>query len=282
MTLAGLVVIRDAPGRVLSVARREIRRAGWLGFLNVLAFRLFSRVCLRAKDERWKRAQLARLRSRYPAHLADVPRLSVANPNTDAVKAFLDRLSPDVLIARCKFILKPDIFERARAGAFALHPGICPEYRNAHGCFWALANRDLDRVGMTLLKIDKGVDTGPVYLHARCDFDEATESHTVIQYRAVLENLDAIGRTLIAIGNGSNPAVVPTAGRMSATWGQPGLTDYWRWKRTARKRKQGRERAGSGRGAPATRHIKPRSGAGHRGPASGAAGAGRGAPATRP
>ena len=39
-------------------------------------------------------------------------------------------------------------------GTFVMHPGICPEYRNAHGCFWALANRDLARVGMTLLRAD--------------------------------------------------------------------------------------------------------------------------------
>jgi folate-dependent phosphoribosylglycinamide formyltransferase PurN len=264
MTLAGLVVITDAPGRVLSVARREIRRVGWLGFLDVLAFRLFSRVFLRAKDETWKCEQLERLRARYPANLADVPRVVVTNPNTEEVKTFLERLSPDVLIARCKFILKPGIFERARVGAFALHPGICPEYRNAHGCFWALANRDLDRVGMTLLKIDKGVDTGAVYLHAGCEFDEATESHTVIQYRVVLDNLDAIGRTLTGICDGSNPAVVPTSGRKSATWGQPRLTDYVRWKRAASGRQPPREAA---RGAW--------------GPASEATGAGRGAPATK-
>jgi folate-dependent phosphoribosylglycinamide formyltransferase PurN len=242
MMLTGLVVITDAPGRVLSVARREIRRVGWLGFLDVLAFRLFARLFLRAKDEIWKRDQLARLRARYPADLVDVPRVVVTNPNAEDVRTFLERLSPDVLIARCKFILKPAIFERARTGAFALHPGICPEYRNAHGCFWALVNRDLDRVGMTLLKIDKGVDTGPVYLHAGCDFDEATESHSVIQYRVVLENLDTIGRTLIAICNGSNPAHVSTAGRKSTTWGQPRLTDYLRWKRAARKQR-GREAA---------------------------------------
>ena len=66
-----------------------------------------------------------------------------------------------------------------------LHPGICPEYRNAHGCFWALARRDLERVGMTLLRVDPGIDTGPVFLHGTYDFDEVEESHAVIQYRAV-------------------------------------------------------------------------------------------------
>ena len=50
-------------------------------------------------------------------------------------------------------------------GHSSMHPGICPEYRNSHGCFWALARRDLDHVGATLLQIDEGSDTGPVYAY---------------------------------------------------------------------------------------------------------------------
>src|SRR5678809_621983 len=84
------------------------------------------------------------------------------------------------------------IRDRPRVGTFVLHPGICPEYRNAHGCFWALANRDLGNVGMSLLKIDAGVDTGPVYGYYRCDFDEKSETHVVIQERVVFDNLDEL------------------------------------------------------------------------------------------
>jgi methionyl-tRNA formyltransferase len=142
-------------------------------------------------------------------------------------------LAPDLIIARCKFLLKPEIFELARFGAYALHPGICPEYRNAHGCFWALSERDLDRVGMTLLRIDKGVDTGPVLLHATVPFDEVRESHHVIQGRVVFENLERIGSALRAAARGEPPAVVDTTGRRSATWGQPRLSSYLRWKRAA-------------------------------------------------
>ena len=125
------------------------------------------------------------------------------------------------------------MFELARFGSYALHPGICPEYRNAHGCFWALARRDLGRVGMTLLRIDRGIDTGPVLLQASYPFDEVRESHHVIQGRVVFENLDAIGNTLRAIARGQPPPPIDTAGRASATWGQPRLTDYVRWKRAA-------------------------------------------------
>ena len=234
LRLAGLLIIRDEPGRRWQAARRELRRVGALKFLDVVAFRAYARVALAPHDAAWTDSQLARLRAAYPARLDEVPQLVVSSPNAAEAKAFLDRLQPDLAIARCKVILTPEIYETPRLGTFVLHPGICPEYRNAHGCFWALANRDLDRVGMTLLRVDPGIDTGPIYLHGTCEFDEVRDSHTVIQYRAVFDNLDAIGRTLTALHRGTEVKPVPTAGRRSAVWGQPRLTDYLRWKRAAR------------------------------------------------
>ena len=234
MNLAGLIVISDDGSRLWAAAKRELRRVGWLGFLDVVAYRLFARLCLLSKENDWKEHQVTALRAKYPANLQEAPRVVVENPNSDDAREFVNSVQPDILIARCKFILKPEIFGLARIGAFALHPGICPEYRNAHGCFWALANRDLDRVGMTLLKIDKGIDTGPVYLQTGCAIDEVAESHTVIQYRVVIENLEQIGKTLIDLFNGVRLEPIPTSGRTSAVWGQPRLTTYLSWKKAAK------------------------------------------------
>lgn len=238
MRLAGLIIIRDSRRTLWRAARREIRRVGLLRFLDVVAFRAYARVALAARDAAWKTQELARLRALYPADLNAVPRVMVSTPNSAEARGFLAALKPDIAIARCKFILKPEIFETPRVGTFVLHPGICPEYRNAHGCFWALANRDLSRVGMTLLRVDRGIDTGPIFLQAGYDINEVEESHIVIQYRAVLENLDAIGRTLTALHRGEAVTPVVTAGRRSATWGQPRLTDYLRWKWIARRERR--------------------------------------------
>lgn len=233
MKLAGLLIIREGPGARWRAARREMRRVGLLGLLDVAAFRGYARIALSGRDAEWKAGELARLKAVYPARLDEVPRLVVANPNAPAAKAFLERLRPDLAIARCKVILRPEIYEIPRVGTFVLHPGICPEYRNAHGCFWALANGERERVGMTLLKVNAGIDTGPVYLQASCDFDEHHESHVVIQYRVVTENLAAIGRTLLALCRGEGVSPVSTAGRRSAVWGQPRLSAYLRWKSAA-------------------------------------------------
>jgi len=235
MKLAGLIIIRDSRNRLWRAARREIRRVGWLRFVDVIAFRAFARLRLARRDAAWKESELRRLRQRYPADLESVPSIVVSSPNSDESRTFIERLRPDIAIARCKVILKRAIFDVPRAGTFVMHPGICPEYRNAHGCFWALARRDLHRVGMTLLRVDPGVDTGPVFLHGTYDFDEVAESHSVIQYRAVFEILDAIVAVLTSICRGEHVEPVNTDGRESAVWGQPRLTTYLRWKWNARR-----------------------------------------------
>jgi methionyl-tRNA formyltransferase len=235
MNLTGLIVIREGTSRRWRVARRQIRREGWVAFLNVLAFRLYNAAVLAPHDDDWKERALRRLRARFHVDLSMVPRVVVSDPNSVEARAFLSELTPDLLLARCKFLLKPEVFNVPAKGTFVLHPGICPEYRNAHGCFWALVKRDHQRVGMTLLRVDAGVDTGPVYLQASCEIDEVRQSHTVIQYRVVLENLDAIGRVLRAIGEGRHVTPIDTSGRRSATWGQPTLSDYLRWKWEARR-----------------------------------------------
>ena len=214
--------------------KREVKRIGALRFLDALAFRSYYRIFLAAKDRRWELMELQKKCLLYGDVSSSTEILKTPSPNTPETQAFIGRLKPDLVVARCKVILKDSVFSIPAKGTLVMHPGICPEYRNAHGCFWALANRDLDKVGMTLLRIDKGVDTGPAFGHYSYSFDEVAESHIVIQHRVVLENLDALRSKFFEILDGT---AVPlnTAGRSSAAWGQPWLTKYLEWKSRAKK-----------------------------------------------
>lgn len=228
-SLVGIVLLRDKPGSWLRKLRRERRRVGWMRLLDVILFRLFYQASRARKDQQWVRNRVQTLRSRYGADLGQVPRHLAHSPNEAGVPEFIAGLQPDFAIARCKHILQPAIFAIPRYGTYALHPGICPLYRNAHGCFWALANRDLENVGMTLLNVDEGIDSGPIYLQASYAFDEVRESHVVIQHRVVLENLAAISRMLRAISH-DTARPFDVSGKRSVNRGQPWFTAYLRWK----------------------------------------------------
>jgi folate-dependent phosphoribosylglycinamide formyltransferase PurN len=230
MHLAGIIEIQSSGALRRRALKRLVRKQGIRAAIDVLAFRLAYQFRSAASDTEWRRSEVQRLRERYRADLTRIPRLTVTDPNSAEVRDWLRRLDPDLMIARCKLLLKPDVYEIPKAGTFVLHPGICPEYRNSHGCFWAIARRDLDHVGMTLLKIDRGVDTGPVFLRASYPFDEVRESHVVIQYRAVTENLDAIADVLKRVSRGEAAPIVDASPRQSAVWGQPTWTAYRNWK----------------------------------------------------
>ncbi len=229
--LAGIVVLRETPERKRKRIRREIRRVGWPRFLDVLAFRVYYRLFLAAKDRVWERETVAALCARYSTPRA--PELITPTPNTPEAEKFIRDAKPDLAIARCKTLIAERIFKLPLTGTFVMHPGISPEYRNAHGCFWAVASGDAGNIGMTLLQIDKGVDTGPVYGYFQAK-PKKDESHIVLQHRTVFDNLDAIRATLERIQAGQAPRI-DTAGRRSAEWGQPWMTRYFDWKRVLRR-----------------------------------------------
>ena len=182
------------------------------------------------------------LRDRFPEPRKETPLIEVASPGTRESQAFIETANPDIVIALCKSILPERVFAIPHLGTFVFHPGICPEYRNSHGCFWALASDDLSRVGMTLVRIDKGVDTGPIFGHFGVGFDEVHDSHIRIQHRVVLDNLDALRARLLEIAGGT-ARPVDVIGRESRAWGQPWLTAWMRWKSKARRRAVARHRS---------------------------------------
>ena len=232
--LVGIVVIQERPGQIWRRLRRQLKRIGFFRFLDALAFRLYYRLFLFGRDQQWERQEARQKCLVYADIPSTTPIFRTSSPNTPETETFIKSLKPDFTVARCKMLLKESIFSIASKGTLVMHPGICPEYRNSHGCFWALANRDMNKVGMTLLRIDKGVDTGPQFGYYSYPFDEVRESHIVIQHRVVLENLDALRDKLLEIYKG---AAIPLeiSGRPSATWGQPWLTKYLQWKRQAKR-----------------------------------------------
>lgn len=233
-TLTGRLLIHERRLLMLRRLRRETRRVGISGILDVAAFRAFYKISRAARDSRLRSQQLNQLCERYPPIDPETKTLVVPSPNSPDAERFIRECEPTLVIALCKNILAERIFSIPSFGTFVMHPGICPEYRNAHGCFWALVQRDLTNVGLTLLRIDRGIDTGPIFGYFRAAYDERVESHHTIQDRMLLDNLDAIRDCILRIVAGT-AAPISTAGRNTAEWGQPRLTSYFRWRRALRR-----------------------------------------------
>ena len=135
--LAGVVVLDETRQRAWRRVRREIRYFGRWRFLDVLAFRLYYRLALRGGYRRWEEAAVAYLTHRFPPLTSETRILRAASPNTAEVGAFLGECRPDLVIARCKWILKPEISRsRPRARSSCTRVSV-HSIETRHGCFCA-------------------------------------------------------------------------------------------------------------------------------------------------
>jgi len=231
--LCGIVEIHEDGSRAKQRIRAELRRVGWWRFLfDVLPYRVYSRFVDAPADRVWAQNKLAELRELYPELSDNIEVLETVSPNSPETRKFLQRLAPGMVVARCKTLISEEVFSIPQDGVLILHPGVCPEYRNAHGCFWALANDEPDKVGMTLLRIDAGIDTGPVYGYYSYAFDVKRDTPAIIHARVVYDNLDALREKFLEIHAGKAVAI-RTEGRASGVWGQPWLSKYLKIKRRA-------------------------------------------------
>ncbi len=233
--LVGIVILCEKNERKFKRVKREIKRVGIPRFIDVMLFRFYYKVFLAKADTLWEAEKVAEIIKKY-GKIENVSTLITHSPNSVEAENFIKEKNADIVIARCKVILNRRIFTLANIGTFVMHPGICPEYRNAHGCFWALANGDNEKVGMSLLKIDEGVDTGPIYEYFTYNFDSLNESHIKIQTKVVTENLDKIELKLQEIAEGKAEKI-DVNGRESGVWGHPWMSKYISWKRQARREK---------------------------------------------
>jgi methionyl-tRNA formyltransferase len=82
--------------------------------------------------------------------------------NTPPTADLLRKLDPDLLIVSHGPILKPEIFNIPRLGTINIHLGYMPNYRGEDSVFWPLYYGDYEHVGVTIHRIDAGIDTGPI------------------------------------------------------------------------------------------------------------------------
>jgi len=228
--LVGLVVIQEKKFTMLKKRLSwEIGRIGPIRFFDVLLFRVYYKLFLSLKDQKWEKRKLRELLQYYPDNGNIIDTIYTTNPNDNAVGQFIESRNPDIVFSQCKFLLKENIFSIPTKGTFVMHPGICPEYRNIHGCFWAIVNDDLSKVGMSLIKIDRGIDSGQIFGYFTYPFNAKKESHIVIEYNVILENLEKIENKLLQI---CEDVSIPedTSDRKSKKWGQPWLSKYLKWK----------------------------------------------------
>jgi len=77
-------------------------------------------------------------------------------------------INPDIIIVNGTAIIHKKVLECCSAIFINAHVGITPQYRGVHGGYWALRNRDVENFGVTIHKVDTGIDTGDIICQNTC------------------------------------------------------------------------------------------------------------------
>ena len=93
----------------------------------------------------------------------------VESVNSQTCLDLISKLKSDLIVVNGTRIISKKVLNSINVPIINTHLGITPQYRGVHGGYWALVNGDDKNIGVTVHKIDAGIDTCEVILQSSVD-----------------------------------------------------------------------------------------------------------------
>ena len=142
---------------------------------------------------------------------AEAAGLSVMQPTTlrtAEVQQRLRALDPDIMVVVAYgLILPPDVLSIPRFGCVNIHASLLPRFRGASPITQAILAGDA-HTGISLMHMDEGCDTGPVYSQVRCVLEDDMTTGTLSERLATL-GAPLLMAHLTSCSKGINPKAQP-------------------------------------------------------------------------
>lgn len=113
----------------------------------------------------------------------------------------IKNLNPEILVT-CAFgqILSNEILDIAPYGVINVHGSLLPKYRGAAPINWAILNGEKE-TGITIMKTELGLDSGPIILQKKCNINENETSIDLFKKLSIL-GADTLIKALELIRDG--------------------------------------------------------------------------------
>jgi methionyl-tRNA formyltransferase len=197
------IIVADVPKRSLAAdVRRYFRRYTLRQLASRFAARVYSRLTRReARREESYRQNL------FPN--GDGGRMpgesvlrTVPGHNSEACLSLLRELDPDVIAVYGTNVIREPVMRLARIAILNMHTGISPRYRGADCVFWPLHNGEPEWIGVTVHRLDAGLDSGAVLSIARPDI-APTDDEDSLFCKCVVVGTSEYVRVIRAIVTGA-------------------------------------------------------------------------------
>ncbi len=180
---------------------RQLKKQGILKFTK----KLIDRPSLNKCRQEWKIEMNDEFRLLFPYEYSTVlPDYVVDSVNGKNTERTIQEIHPDLLIQLGAGILKPNIFNIPKYFTLNMHHGIAPKIKGGDSIFWANYFGKKEWLGITIHKIDVGIDTGEVLIR------KWYEGHWGLHPARIFARLTRDGLTeMIALLNSMQSGVIP-------------------------------------------------------------------------
>lgn len=109
----------------------------------------------------------------------NLPVLQPSRARDETFIAQLKELSPDLIVVMAYGQILPEkILSLPKFGCVNVHTSLLPKYRGAAPIQWAIANGETE-TGVTIMKMDAGMDTGPILTQRPTPISSADNAQTL-------------------------------------------------------------------------------------------------------
>jgi len=139
---------------------------------------------------------------------------------------------PDiVLIVGWRTLIDSNLYQYPKYGAWAAHDSLLPKYRGFAPLNWAIINGE-KQTGVTLFKVDKGMDTGPIIMQKAVQIKN-TDTVKDIYERVIQATIDVVFKALDLLEKGKLKLVPQNNSKATYTCPRTPSDGYIDWTKSA-------------------------------------------------
>lgn len=223
------VVIEDPVSR-LQLIQGRLRRLGAPVVAGQLLFQALAMPALRKLSAR----RFEEIRRQFAMDESEIVHPSlhrVRSANDASTLELIRALKPAVVVVQGTRILSRKLLQAVPCPFINMHAGLTPIFRGVHGGYWAIATGRPELCGVTVHRVDPGVDTGGILEQASVPFGprDCFVTYPYLQLGVGLPLLKKAVRDALA---GRLEAKKPPSGE-SRAWSHPTAWGY-AWRRLLR------------------------------------------------
>jgi methionyl-tRNA formyltransferase len=137
----------------------------------------------------------------------DIPVFQPERMRAPEVYEEYKKLKPDLnVMAFVTDIIPESILDYPGLGTIEYHPSLLPRHRGGSAINWAVINGD-KKTGLTILWVDKGIDTGPILLQKEVDIDPDDTVGSLYFNKLFPLGIEAIKESIELIKAGRAPRI---------------------------------------------------------------------------